>query len=136
VLHALDRSPPVSLAVRAGASGDPVRFEATLASGLEVALTLSRSSPSKERRTRVVGADAAIAFDDVRAPDRLSLGDQEIAVPQKEPLALEIDHFLRCVEERQEPLTSFEEGRLVVHALAAAEEALAAPGETVEARVS
>lgn len=136
VLHALDRSALTRVSARAGASGDPVHLEATLGSGLELAITLSRTAPTKERRTRVVGVDAAVTFDDVRAPDRLLLGDREVEVPLREPLALEIDHFLRCVEERSTPLTSFEEGRLVVHALAAAEEALAAPAGAQEARIS
>jgi predicted dehydrogenase len=136
VLHALDRSPLTRVSARAGASGDPVRLEATLASGLELAISLSRTAPAKERRTRVVGADAAVTFDDLRGPDRLWLGDRELQVPLTEPLAVEVEHFLRCVEERARPLTSFEDGRLVVHALAAAEEALTAPGEAQEASIS
>jgi predicted dehydrogenase len=133
VLHALDASPVRTSQVRAGPSGDPVLLEAQLASGLEVSIALSRSAPAKERWFRVVGAAGTATFDDVRAPDRLLVSGREHAVVWREPLAAEIDHFLRCVEDRTRPLTSFEEGRVVVQALAAAEEMLAAPSERFHA---
>lgn len=126
VLHALDPSPITSLSARAAATGDPVLVQAELASGLAATVALSRVGAVKERRIRVVGAGAAAIFDDVCAPDRVLVshdgGVREIAVEWREPLAIEIDHFLRCVEERAVPRTSFEEGATVVRALALAEE--------------
>ncbi|APR84033.1 Hypothetical protein A7982_09382 [Minicystis rosea] len=127
VLHALDPSPMRTSSVRAGPTGDPVLIEAQLASGLEVSIALSRVAPAKERWFRIVGATAAATFDDVRAPDRVVVGTREHAVVWREPLAVEIEHFLQCVRDRSRPLTSFDDGRLVVHALAAAEERLSEP---------
>jgi predicted dehydrogenase len=133
VLHALDPSPVRALAARAAPSGDPALFEAELASGLEVSIALSRVAPAKERRIRVTGASGTAVLDDVRAPDRVLLDGDEVVVPWREPLAVEVEHFLRCVQDRARPLTSFEEGRLVVQALAAAEESASAPSERFHA---
>jgi predicted dehydrogenase len=128
VLQALDPSPIRAIAARAAPSGDPVHVEVELASGLVAAITLSRVGPAKERRLRVIGATSTAALDDVRAPDRvLVVPTQPLVVPWREPLAVEVDHFLRCVEDRARPLTSFEDGLTVVHAITAAEDSLRAP---------
>lgn len=129
VLHALDASPMRALAARSGPAGDPVLIEAQLASGLEISIALSRVATAKERCIRLVGTAGEVTLDDVRAPDRVRVGDVAQAVPWREPLALEIEHFLRCVIDRATPLTSFEEGRLVVQALAAAEDCVTVPPE-------
>jgi predicted dehydrogenase len=122
VLNALDPSPIRALSVRAGAEGDPVLVEAELASGLTARVALSRASTVKERRIQVVGSTTVAVFDDVRAPDRLLVGSAEIGVVWREPLAREVEHFLRCVEQRTRPRTPFEEGVTVVRALALVEE--------------
>jgi predicted dehydrogenase len=130
VLHALDPGPIRVMAAREAEGGDPVRIEAQLATGLEASMLLSRASAGKERRMRLSGSRASASFDDVRAPDRVVLAGageaREIRVPWREPLAVEVDHFLRCVEERGRPRTPFEEGVTVVRALAAVEQACAA----------
>jgi predicted dehydrogenase len=128
VLHALDPSPVHRLAARSGPDGDPVRIEAELQSGLAASIVLSRVGGVKERRLRVVGSTATAVFDDVRAPDRLLVGPVEIEVPFREPLAVEIAHFLRCVERRATPRTPFAEGVTVVRALSQVEESWALPG--------
>jgi predicted dehydrogenase len=146
VLHALDASPLRAAGLRASASGDHALLDVRLASGVEARVALSRSHPTKERRLRVIGSAAVALFDDVRHPDRVLLAEpsrasrrrprsaedpwpdesdlpraQEIRVPWREPLAVEIEHFLRCVEERTPPLTPLSEGVLVVQALSRAE---------------
>lgn len=136
VLHAIDPSPIRALSARAGASGDPVMIEAELASGLEVQIALSRVGAAKERRIRIVGASKVAEIDDVREPDRLTLDGEPRLVVWNEPLALEIDHFLQCVEDRSRPLTSFDEGVDVVRALSAAEESLSAPQGTLRDAIS
>jgi predicted dehydrogenase len=118
VLNALDPSSVRALSVRAASCGDPVLVEAELASGLTARVALSRASTVKERRIQVVGSAATVVFDDVRAPDRLLVGRAEVGVVWREPLALEVEHFLHCVEQRTQPLTPFEEGLTVVRALA------------------
>jgi predicted dehydrogenase len=122
VLHALDPSPIRALSARSGPGGDPVLVDAELASGLAARVALSQAASAKERRIRVIGSSASAVFDDVHAPDRLLVGAAEIPVPWREPLALEIEHFLHCVEHRAHPRTPFEEGVTVVHALALVEQ--------------
>ncbi len=126
VIHALDPSPLRSLSARAAPGGDPVLVEAELGSGLAVSVALSRAAAVKERRIRVLGSAAAAVFDDVRAPDRVVVAGAEIGVVWREPLTVEIEHFLRCVEQRSRPLTPFEDGVTVVRALALAEESCGA----------
>jgi predicted dehydrogenase len=125
VLHALDPSPIRALEARAAPSGDPVLIEVALTSGLEATIALSRVGSLKERRLRVVGSLGTAVFDDVRAPDRVLVDAPdlpgEVPVAWREPLALELDHFLRCVEARTQPLTPFDEGATVVRALSRAE---------------
>jgi predicted dehydrogenase len=128
VLHALDPSPLSSISARLASGGDPVLVEAELASGLRASVSLSRVGVVKERRLRVVGSAGAAVFDDVRAPDRILVDDREIRVPWEEPLAREVEHFLRCVEERAKPRTPFDEALTVVRALARVEESCATGG--------
>jgi predicted dehydrogenase len=137
VLHALDPSPIRVLSVRGPSSGATAWIEAALDSGLTARIALSRSHPTKERQIAVIGSAQAAVFDDVRAPDRVLLGRAkrrrdgafEITIADaspvswREPLALEIDHFLRCVADRTPPLTSFAEGAQIVRVLARAERA-------------
>ncbi len=114
-------------------------IRADLSSGLAASIALSRASQVKERRIRVVGARAAVLFDDVRAPDRLHVDGAEVRVAWREPLAVEVEHFLDCVAQRAQPLTPFEEGVRVVRALAQVEEicgALAPGSPGVSAGVS
>jgi predicted dehydrogenase len=135
VLRAIDPSPPKRLSTRMGPSGDPIAIEAELASGLEVSITLSRVSASKERHLRVIGAAHAAEIDDVAAPDRVLVDGEPQIVAWHEPLANEIDHFLRCVIDRSRPRTSFEEGVDVVRALFDAEESAMPPLGTAQAAI-
>src|SRR6185503_5071257 len=96
----------------APASGDTAAIAIGLASRVTARIALSRIHPTKERQIEVICEDGAAIFDDVRAPDRVLLGrakrrrsgaaeiviEGELPVFWREPLALEIEHFLRCVE--------------------------------------
>jgi predicted dehydrogenase len=138
VIHAIDPAAIATLAASGPTNGADATVSLALETGLTARISLSRASAAKERRFAVIGRDHAAIFDDVRAPDRVLLGrpsrrrgaPTEIAVTGEatvawhEPLALEIDHFLRCVEERTPPLTGFGDGVMVVRALAWAEAAL------------
>jgi predicted dehydrogenase len=125
VVHALDPSPLRVTSVRGTPAGDPVVVEAELGSGLRASIALSRTGLVKERRICVVGSAKTAHFDDVRAPDRIIVDGDEVRVPWSEPLAREVDHFLRCVEDRARPRTPFEEGVTIVRALAQVEELVA-----------
>jgi predicted dehydrogenase len=122
VLRALDPSPIAALEVTWLEDGGRVVLDIALESGLTARIELARSNPTKERQLAVLGSTGSALFDDVRAPDRVVLVDgcgaeEEERVPFREPLALEMDHFLDCVEQRARPLTPFEEGASVVRAL-------------------
>jgi predicted dehydrogenase len=129
VLRALDPSPIAAVEAEWRDDGDRITVNLGLESGVTARIELARSNPTKERRLAVVGSALAGRFDDVRASDRIALEGAEgalageILVAWREPLALEIDHFLECVERRATPRTSFEEGASVVRALARIEAA-------------
>ncbi|WP_437305288.1 Gfo/Idh/MocA family protein [Sorangium sp. So ce388] len=148
VLAALDPSPLAEARAHLSPGGERVTLEARLESGLAAQIELCSSSPTKERRLRVAGSARVAVFDDVRAPDRLLLLDgrgaaagaaggergergalapaaHALEVPWREPLSVEIEHFLRCVEERTPPLTPLDEGAAVVRTLERVEATLA-----------
>ncbi|UQA60952.1 Gfo/Idh/MocA family protein [Polyangium aurulentum] len=128
VLHALDPRGFSTIEAVTAAGGDPVVLHARTDKGITARIELSRAHPTKERRIVVVGTARTAVLDDVRAPDRIVVArseggqlEEEIRVAWREPLAVEIEHFLSCVEDRARPLTPFEEGAAVVRALAEAE---------------
>lgn len=136
VLRALDPSPITAIEAQWFDDGGRVVLDVALESGVTARIDLARVNPTKERRISVAGSLKSALFDDVRAPDRVLLGEssvsalngstpresaalvEEVRVEWREPLALELDHFLDCVERRATPLTPFEEGVSVVRALA------------------
>jgi predicted dehydrogenase len=124
LLHALDSRPLDTIHLRPSGD-DRWSMDARLEGGMTASIELSRRHPNKERRASVVGTRSTVFFDDIRAPRRLVIHEhgaaREIEVAWQEPLVSEIEHFLRCVEERARPLTSFDEGAWVVRALYAAE---------------
>ncbi|MRG94102.1 Gfo/Idh/MocA family oxidoreductase [Polyangium spumosum] len=134
IVHAIEPLRVESIEATSGPDGDPVVLGLRTYSGLAARIELSRVHATKERRIVVVGSSAVVMLDDVRAPDRVFLSrrpdgsfegpTEEIRVPWREPMAVEIDHFLRCVEERRVPRTPFEEGAVVVRVLEKAERVL------------
>jgi predicted dehydrogenase len=122
VLQAIDPSPVRYLSAQASPGGDPTLIETTLCSGARAVLLLSRTGAVKERRITVLGQNGSAVLDDVGAPDciltRTSAGQREIRVPWREPLAVEIEHFLFCVEHRTPPRTPLGDGVRIVRTLA------------------
>jgi predicted dehydrogenase len=122
VLAALDPAPVARIESFAAAESEQVGLEARLESGLVASIELSRAHPRKVRQMRVVGLRKTALFDDVGAPDRLTLrsstGLEQVRVEWREPLAVEVAHFLDCVETRGHPLTPFEDGAAIVRTLA------------------
>jgi predicted dehydrogenase len=136
LLHAIDRSPLQAVSATSAPTGDPVVIDAELASGLSAHITLSRVGAVKERRLRVVGTAGTASFDDVHAPDRISVNGDDLVVPWSEPLAREIDHFLDCVTTRAEPRTTLAEAVTITRLLARFEDALAASAEAPPKRTA
>jgi predicted dehydrogenase len=111
--------------------------------------------PHKTRRITIVGSKRMAVFDDLDATEKLRIYDKGAAVNSDyntfaeyiglrfgditipyirggEPLAIECQHFLRCVRERGRPRSDGLDGLRVIKVLAAAEQSLAANGAPVK----
>lgn len=106
-------------------------------SGIRSHLFTSRLNPYRERRLTVVGTKAMAVFDDVEPWERklavyrhavwqdsgawafTTNEPAYVAVEQGMPLTRELQHFLHCVETREQPRTSGEEGIMVLDILTA-----------------
>jgi predicted dehydrogenase len=104
--------------------------------------------PFKEHRLVVVGESGTLVFDDVSIDEKLVLYDQQaelknnipvlkkhsqtvIPIDTGEPLKLECQHFLSCVENRQTPLTDIQNGINVLTVLQSAQASLASQGQAI-----
>ncbi|MBS3650818.1 Gfo/Idh/MocA family oxidoreductase [Pseudaminobacter sp. 19-2017] len=104
-------------------------------SGLRSHLFASRLNPYRERRLTVVGTKAMAVFDDVEQWERklafyrheiwqdsgqwLATTNEPTYIPVEGgmPLTRELQHFLHCIETREAPRTSGEEGVSVLRIL-------------------
>ena len=102
--------------------------------------------PHKVRRLTVVGSKKMVVFDDVESMEKLKIYDKGVRLPSydsygdsitvrfgdiyspridvKEPLGIECEHFLSCVESGDRPLTDGRDGLRVVRVLERADRAL------------
>lgn len=114
------------------------------ASGPRAHVFVSWLHPFKEQRLVVVGSDAMAVFDDLCDwPEKLVLFDHgvdwsqgrprperadgvAVELDQTEPLRVECEHFLSCIETGATPRTDGLEGLRVLRVLARAEESLGA----------
>jgi predicted dehydrogenase len=111
--------------------------------------------PKKVRQMTVVGSQRMIVYDDTEPLEKLKIYDARVEVPphydtfaeftysyhygdayvpyikQDEPLKLECQHFLDCIRNGAEPLTSGRLGLDVVKILEAADESLRQQGASV-----
>ena len=121
------------------------------AGGLTAHVHVSWLDPRKERRLTVVGSRRMATFDDMETertltvydkgfdPDAVTEGDyvarsgeqHSPAISRREPLRIELEHFLECVGGGAEPRTGGREGLQVVRVLAALQESLDAGGAAV-----
>jgi predicted dehydrogenase len=121
------------------------------AGGLAAHVHVSWLDPRKERRLTVVGSQRMATFDDMAPertltvydkgfdPDSAVEGDyvprsgeqRSPAISRREPLRIELEHFLECLRGDAAPRTGGVEGLRVVRVLAALQESLDAGGETV-----
>lgn len=106
-------------------------------SGIRSHLFASRLNPYRERRLTVVGTKAMAVFDDVEAWERklafyrhavwqdsgawafTTNEPSYVPIGQGMPLTRELEHFLHCVETREQPRTSGDEGIMVLDILTA-----------------
>jgi len=110
--------------------------------------------PHKTRKITIVGSKRMAVFDDLEPNEKLKIYDKgaeintdydtfaeyvglrfgDITVPYirvGEPLRIECDHFIRCVNERTTPLSDGHDGLKVVTVLEAASESLQLNGNPV-----
>ena len=111
--------------------------------------------PHKIRRVTLVGSQRMVVFDDMEVAEKIRIYDKGAdvkrtvlsyveaitlrtgdifipKVPAGEPLKLEVQHFLDCIQNDTEPLTNGEEGLRVVRVLEAGSESIRRGGAPVE----
>lgn len=111
--------------------------------------------PHKRRSLTVVGSKRMLSFDDTAADERVKIYDKSAipspghttyaegvavrsgdviapAVPNKEPLLEECEHFITCVRTGQRPRSDGEQGLAVVRTLEAGQESLRNGGAPVD----
>jgi predicted dehydrogenase len=109
-------------------------------SGVIASCEVSWLAPQKMRRTCIIGADKMVVYDDLDPGEKVKLFERGVnfAPPSDfgefqltyrmgdvispnlanvEPLAVEIDHFLKCVETGETPITNGAFGTEVVRAI-------------------
>lgn len=102
--------------------------------------------PYKEQRLTVIGSEGMAVFSDARIGARLMLYPYQVTAGPKpvageplvvpytggEPLQVEADHFIHCVESHQRPRTDGIEGVRVLRVLEAAERSLEGGDRTLK----
>jgi predicted dehydrogenase len=130
---------------------DVVFLTMEFASGVLAHVQLSWLDPHKERKLTVVGAKKMVVFDDMEPREKLRIYDKGLdrppeygsfgeslairegdifipRIPNVEPLAAELAHFVRVAQGREAPRASAEDGVRVVRVLEAASRSLARGG--------
>lgn len=130
---------------------DVVFAHLAFAGGLTAHIHVSWLDPRKERRLTVVGSRRMATFDDMEPERTLTVYDKGFdpdtdvagnyvarsgeqrspALSRREPLRIELEHFLDCLRDGSTPRTGGVEGLRVVQVLQALQASLDADGETV-----
>lgn len=133
---------------------DVVFLTMEFASGVLAHVQLSWLDPHKERKLTVVGARKMVVFDDMEPREKLRIYDKGVdrppeygsygeslavregdifipRIPNVEPLAVELDHFVRVARGEEAPRSTAADGVRVVAVLDAASRSLAAGGAPV-----
>jgi len=129
-------------------------------SGIIASNEISWLSPQKMRRTCVIGSKRMVVYDDMEPTEKIKIYDRgvDFVPPQtfgefqlsyrlgdmsapymsnSEPLLKEMEHFLRCIQTGEQPITSGEFGARVVETLELLERTnlnVLAPGLSLAAR--
>jgi len=120
----------------------------SFASGVRAHIFVSWLHPYKEQKLVVVGDKKMAVFDDVAPQDKLLLYEHgiewidRVPMPRKqeatlvkldiaEPLKLECQHFLECMETRSKPKTDGESGLRVLRVLDACQRSLQGKSESI-----
>jgi len=148
-LYLLDEVPTL-VATQGGSYLNPPIVDTTLTScefksGVKAHIFVSWLHPFKEQKLTIVGDKSMAVFDDVEPVrkltlyphridwvDRLPVAHKEegrvVQIPPTEPLRIECEHFLDCVQTRRRPRTDGESALKVLQILEACERSLGANG--------
>jgi predicted dehydrogenase len=129
---------------------DVVFLSLHFADGKMVNIHLSWLDPHKVRKITIVGSKKMVVFDDMEASEKLKVYDKgvrspsygsygeylslrfgDITIPNikmTEPLRVEAEHFIQCIQTRGKPKTDARDGLEVVKILVAAQESLKKKG--------
>jgi UDP-2-acetamido-3-amino-2,3-dideoxy-glucuronate N-acetyltransferase len=151
---ALTGALPVQVSCTGGAYLQPNIADVTVSHllfdrGTRAHIFVSWLHPYKEQRLVVIGSKQMVVFEDSKKEDKLVLFNKAIEfkngmfesgkpsgtpVPldAAEPLSLECQHFLHCVETRTHPRTDGAEGTRVLKVLQACQRSLQMNGEPVQ----
>ena len=133
---------------------DVVFLTMEFGSGVLAHVQLSWLDPHKERKLTVVGATKMVVFDDMEAREKLRIYDKGVErppeygsygealsiregdifipkIPNVEPLAAELGHFVRVARRTEAPRAGAADGVAVVRVLDAATRSLSAGGAPV-----
>lgn len=154
VILALVGHMPVQVTATGGAYLQPNIADVTVSNllfdnGARSHIFVSWLHPYKEQRLVVVGSRQMVVFEDTRLDNKLILFDKRIEwkngsmeatkptgtpIPfdDAEPLRQECAHFIECVLDRREPVTTGEEGLRVLRVLDACQRSLQMNGELVQ----
>jgi UDP-2-acetamido-3-amino-2,3-dideoxy-glucuronate N-acetyltransferase len=144
---------PIRLSSHGGSylnhSVDTTLTTCEFASGVKAHFFVSWLHPFKEQRLTIVGGRKMAVFDDMERErklvvyshrinwvDRVPIAQKDdgqvVPLPSLEPLRLECEHFLECIQTRQKPQTSGESALRVLEVLEACEQSLKAQGQPVD----
>jgi predicted dehydrogenase len=159
ILHILGEA-PISVNCRGGANvSKNVHDVTTLWLGFSrnrsATIHSSWLDPRKTREMTIVGSKRMIVYDDVANQDKIRVFDARVESPphydtfaefhyayhygdsyvpyvrQEEPLKIECQHFLDCINTKAEPLTGYRQARDVVRILEASSQSLARDGAPI-----
>jgi predicted dehydrogenase len=135
--------------VRAGIE-DVAYLQLAFPNGVHAAVHVSWLDPNKVRRITVVGSKKMAVYDDVESLEKIRVYDKGVDAPPRtasfgefqlsyrygdiliphvagtEPLRVECEHFLDCIQHGRRPLSDARQGLAVVQVLETAEAALKA----------
>jgi predicted dehydrogenase len=157
ILHLIEEKPVVVSAhgesyIQNGIE-DVVFLSLRFSDGKMANVHLSWLDPHKLRKITIVGSRKMAVFDDMEASEKLKIYDKgvrspsydtygeylslrfgDITIPNVkmvEPLRAEAEHFIHCIQSREGPKTSGQDGLEVVRILIAAQESLKKKGVPV-----
>lgn len=121
---------------------DVIFFTLRFNSNIMAHIHVSWLDPHKIRKLTLVGRKKMLVFDDLEGIEKVKIYETDYdnmrnivtSPPQDltEPLKLECLHFLECIKERKEPLTSGQDGVRILKVLEAAQVSLKNLGKPVK----